>query len=116
MKKKVGSFILTEEPNYVKVSHENGSFNFRVLCSEDYKRSLMKNLRDPEYLNAFAAVFAAIQVSTIMAIQNAPFAVKLMDLINSQNSTDELSDEQQDQILKDEQELRRLEDQGLQSE
>ena len=103
-KKQAGSYLLTEETGYLKVSHENKSFNFRISANDEACNSFFRNLRDNDTLEAYSAVFAAIQVSTTMAMQNPDFAIRLMQLING-NEKPEISKEEDDEILKEQRAL-----------
>ena len=108
-KKQVGSYLVTEETGYLKVSHENKSFNFRVSADDEACNSFFRNLRDDDTLQAYSAVFAAIQVSTIMAMQNPDFAIRLMQLING-NEKPEISKEEDDEILNEQKALHEMGD------
>ena len=106
-KKQVGSYLLTEETGYLKVSHENKSFNFRISANDEACNSFFRNLRENDTLNAYSAVFAAIQVSTIMAMQNPDFAIRLMQLIKGDEKP-EISKEEDDEILKEQKALHEM--------
>lgn len=107
-KKEVGSYLLTEETGYIKITHKDKAFNFRVTITEDGANQLFRNLRDQDTLNAYGAVFAAVHISTIMAFQDADFGLRLMRLIQSKNNP-EISDAEDAEILKQEQALYNLE-------
>jgi len=67
---KLGSYICEKENGYLKVSHENKSWNFRMGATPENIEKFFEDNKDNEWRKYFEFAFAATQTFSILAIQN----------------------------------------------
>ena len=81
-KKQVGRFLVTEENNFVKVTHDTKEFNFRIAASDDFITSLFNNLKSEEMVEAYTVAFSAISITTNMMLSDFTFVSDFIKCMN----------------------------------
>ena len=104
---KLGSYIVEKENDYLKVSHENKSWNFRLSATQENIAAFFEDNKEDDWRKYFEQTFAATQIFTILAMQNPQYMQAWIKFHNSY--FDELSKEapaeSDDQIIENEKAL-----------
>ena len=80
---KLGSYVITKENNHLKVSHENGSWNFRIVSTKENIDSFFSDCKEGDWRKYFENVFAGAQVFTILGMQNPQYMQAWMTFHNA---------------------------------
>ena len=104
-KKQVGRFLVTEENNFVKVTHDTKEFNFRIAASDDFITSFFNNLKSEEMVEAYTVAFSAISITTNMMLSDFTFVSDFIKWYESRGEKKEITKEEDDEVLKQEQAL-----------
>jgi len=80
---KLGSYIIERENGYLKVSHENKVWNFRLAATPENIASFFEDCQEDDWRNYFEQVFAATQIFTSLAMQNPKYMENWIKFHNS---------------------------------
>ena len=107
---KLGSYIVEKENGYLKVSHENKSWNFRLAATPDQVASFFDDCKEDDWRKYFENVFAGAQVFTILGMQNPQYMQAWMTFHYAYFDTlsKEITPEQDDRILAEEKALHEM--------
>lgn len=67
---KLGSYICEKENSYVKISHENKSWNVRLGSTPEATEKFFEDCKEDDWRKYFEVAFAGTQTFSILAIQN----------------------------------------------
>ena len=67
---KLGSYIVEKENGYVKISHENKSWNIRLGSTPEATEKFFEDCKEDDWRKYFEVAFAGTQTFSILAIQN----------------------------------------------
>ena len=104
-KKQVGRFLVTEENNFIKVTHDTKEFNFRIAASDYFISSFFNNLKSEEMVEAYTVAFSAISMFTRMSVSDFTFVADFIKWYEARGVKQELTKEEDDEILKEEKAL-----------
>lgn len=110
---RLGSYLAEKEPAHLKVSHENGTFNFRLKGGVEIDQ-FFEEIKNEESKKYFEVGFASAQVFTILMMQNPVYMMAWIAWHNSyfeKLKSPEITDEQDEEICKEEEALYGLEHQ-----
>lgn len=107
---KLGSYIVERENGYLKVSHENKSWNFRIAATPENIAEFFDNCKDDEKRRYYEVVFAGTQTFTILGLQSPQYMEAWMNWHNAYfaNLEKEITPEQNEQILAEEKVLHEM--------
>ena len=80
---KLGSYIIEKENGYLKVSHENKSWNFRLSGGPEDIEKFFENCKEGDWRNYYELVCASTQTFTILGMQNPQYMEAWMKFHNA---------------------------------
>ena len=106
---KLGSYIITTEPNYLKIAHENKTWNFRIAASQEDAAKFFEDNKEEDWRKYFELAFASVQTFTILAVQSPVYMEQWIKWHNNYydsmpkevNSTEDAAIVQEEKILYD---------------
>lgn len=110
---RVGTYLVEKEPAHLKVSHENGTFNFRLKGGVEIDQ-FFEEIKKEESKKYFEVGFAGVNVFTILMMQNPEYLMAWIAWHNDyfeKKKSPEISDEKDAEICKEEEALYDLEHQ-----
>lgn len=111
---KLGSYICEKEPNYLKVSHENKSWNFRMGATPENIEKFFEDNKEDDWRKYFEVAFAGTQTFSILAIQNPMYVEAWIKWHNSYfaDLNKEASEEDDAAIIAEEKALYEMKEQA----
>ena len=110
---RIGTYLAEKEPAHLKVSHENGTFNFRLKGGVEIDQ-FFEEIKKEDAKKYFEVGFASANVFTILMMQNPEYLHAWIAFHNDYHEKKELakvSDEEDKEICKEEEALYELEHQ-----
>ena len=80
---KLGSYIIERENGYLKISHENKSWNFRLAGGPEDLDKFFENCKEEDWRKYYELVFASTQTFTILGMQNPQYVEAWMAFHNA---------------------------------
>lgn len=80
---KLGSYIVEKENGYLKVSHENRSWNFRLTGTPENTAEFFENCKEEDKRKYYEIAFANIQIFTILGMQSPQYVEAWVEWHNS---------------------------------
>ena len=104
---KLGSYIIERENGYLKVSHDNKSWNFRIGAAPETLVGFFEDCKEEDWRKYFEQAFAATQIFTTLAMQNPVYMQAWIKWHNEyfEVLAKETPAESDDQIIADEKAL-----------
>ena len=111
---KLGSYICEKEPNYLKVSHENRSWNFRLGATPENIEKFFTDCKEDDWRTYFEVAFDGTQTFSILAIQNPMYMEAWIAWHNSYFAglNKKVSTEENEVIIAEEQALYEMKEQA----
>jgi hypothetical protein len=108
---RLGSYIAEKDPSHLKVSHENGTFGFRLRGGVEIDQ-FFEEIKNEESKKYFETVFASTNVFAILGMQNPEYLMAWIAFHNDYFENlklAEVTDAKDDEICKEEEALYGLE-------
>jgi len=108
---RIGTYLAEKEPAHLKVSHENGTFNFRLKGGVEIDQ-FFEQIKDEESRKYFEVGFASANVFTILMMQNPVYIQAWVAWHNDyfdKLKSPEVTDSANEEICKEEEALYDLE-------
>lgn len=80
---KLGSYLIEKENGYLKISHENKSWNIRMGATPENIEKFFDDNKNDEWRTYFEVAFAGTQTFSILAIQNPMYLEAWMAFHNA---------------------------------
>ena len=115
---KLGSYIVERENGYLKVSHENKSWNFRLAGTPESIEEFFDNCKDDERRRYYEVVFASTQIFTTLGFQSPQYMEAWMAFHNLYFSSknNETSSQNDMQIISEEKVLYEMREDAAKSD